>query len=53
MGDLAVTASASDPSVREVELSLASMPVGEYLIELVVAGPGAPVTEILGFRVTS
>ncbi len=53
MGNLAVNPSASDASVKEIDLSLAPMPPGEYLVEIVVAGPGDPITSVLGFRVSS
>ncbi len=53
MGDLVVSPSASDASVKEIELTLSSMPPGEYLVEIVVAGPGEPVKDVLGFRVAS
>jgi hypothetical protein len=35
-----------------VELALATLAAGEYLIELTVAGSAAPATELVGFRIT-
>lgn len=53
MTDLVVTSAASDANVKEIDLVLTPVPPGEYLIEIVVAGPGEPVTEVIGFRLTS
>lgn len=53
VGDLPVTVSATSPDVREIDLALAPMAPGEYLIEITVAGSGDPVSNVIGFRVTS
>jgi hypothetical protein len=51
MNDLQVTAAASSDAVSEIELPLASLSAGEYLVEITVAGESAA-QEIIGFRVT-
>ena len=43
---------AATQSARDVDLTLSSLPPGEYLVELSVAGPTEPVRELVGFRVT-
>jgi hypothetical protein len=53
MGDLTVSNSAGRPDSKDVELSLASMPPGEYAVEITATGEGSPVKELVGFRVTS
>ena len=53
MGDLTVSIPAGHPDSKDVELSLASMPPGEYAVEITATGEGSPVTELVGFRVTS
>jgi VWFA-related protein len=54
MSELPVAAATGGGAqAKEIELSLASMPPGEYLVEITVAGPGEPVKEVLGFRLTS
>jgi hypothetical protein len=53
IGDLVVTASTASPDSREIELSLAPMATGDYLIEITAAGAGDPVKQVLGFRLTS
>lgn len=52
MGDVPVSVSSLDPAIREIELSLAPMSTGDYLLEIVAASGGQPVTAVLGFRVT-
>jgi hypothetical protein len=53
MADLPVTpASNGDQSARDVDLTLAALPPGEYLVELTASGSAAPVKQIVGFRVT-
>jgi hypothetical protein len=52
-GDLTVANSAGHPESKDVELSLASMPPGEYVVEITATGQGEPVKELVGFRVTS
>src|SRR5262245_5299962 len=53
MGDLTVANAAGHPDSKDVELSLASMPPGEYVVEITATGQGEPVKELVGFRVTS
>jgi VWFA-related protein len=53
MNDLTVANAAGHPNSKDVELSLASMPPGEYVVEITATGEGEPVKELLGFRVTS
>jgi hypothetical protein len=52
-GDLTVANSAGHPESKDVELALASMPPGEYVVEITATGQGEPVKELVGFRVTS
>jgi hypothetical protein len=51
MNDLQVTAAASSDAASEIELPLASLSAGEYLVEIKVAGE-SEAQEIIGFRVT-
>ncbi len=51
MSPLAVSAPADGPFSMEVPL--AALPVGEYLVELTAAGEGGEVKELAGFRITS
>ena len=53
IGALPVVTSASGPDLREIDLSLAPLAPGEYLIEISASGAGEPVKAIVGFRVTS
>jgi VWFA-related protein len=53
MNNLPVQPSAADPSMMEIELSLAPIPPGEYLLEIGVTGAGEPVKDVLGFRVAN
>lgn len=53
MGDLTVGNAAGRPDSKDIELSLASMPPGEYVVEITATGQGEPVKELVGFRVTS
>jgi VWFA-related protein len=53
MGDLTVGNATGHPDSKDIELSLASMPPGEYVVEITAAGQGEPVKELVGFRVTS
>ena len=41
------------PNSKDVELSLAAMPPGEYVVEITATGEGEPVKELVGFRLTS
>jgi hypothetical protein len=52
MTDLAVTPSAQGGAVLEIELPLAPIAAGEYLLELTTTGEGGEIKELLGFRVT-
>ena len=38
---------------RDVDLTLSSLPPGEYLVEVTASGPTAPAQELIGFRITS
>jgi VWFA-related protein len=53
MGDLTVASATGHPDSKDIELSLASMPPGEYVVEISATGQGEPVKELLGFRLTS
>jgi len=53
MGDLTVASSAARPDCKDIELSLAPMPPGEYVVEITATGDGEPVKTLVGFRVTS
>jgi hypothetical protein len=53
IADLPVTPSAAvSDGGHDIDLALASLAPGEYLVELTVAGGGDPVKELVGFRVT-
>jgi hypothetical protein len=51
MTDLQVTAAASSDAPSEIEVPLASLSAGEYLLEITAAGESAA-QELVGFRVT-
>jgi len=51
MSDLPVAASGSSDAVA-IDLPLASLAVGEYLVEVKAAGDGADTSALVGFRVT-
>jgi VWFA-related protein len=52
IADLPIAPSAAGgDGARDVDLALASLPPGEYLVE-VSAGGGSPVKELIGFRIT-
>jgi hypothetical protein len=53
IGDLPVTTSSANADMREVELSLAPLPPGEYLVEILAASGAEPVKAVVGFRITS
>ena len=53
MGDLTVSPSAGRPDSKDIELSLAPMPPGEYVVEITATGEGEPVKELVGFRLTA
>ncbi|HUR34478.1 MAG TPA: VWA domain-containing protein [Vicinamibacterales bacterium] len=51
IADLPVAAASAD-GARDIDLALASLPVGEYLVEVTATGAGVPVKELIGFRIT-
>jgi VWFA-related protein len=51
MNDLQVTAAASSDAPLEIEVALASLPAGEYLVEITAAGESGT-QQLIGFRVT-
>jgi VWFA-related protein len=51
IADLAVTRSAA-ADASEIDLSLASYPAGEYLVEITASGQGGEAKELVGFRIT-
>jgi len=53
MGELTVANPAGRADAKDVELTLASMPPGEYVVEITATGQGDPVKELVGFRLTS
>jgi VWFA-related protein len=48
-----VPASSGNENARDVDLTLSSLPPGEYVVEVTASGPTAPVKELVGFRITS
>lgn len=53
IAELPVVASTVRPdSAREIDLALNSLPQGEYVVEVSIAGPGEPTKELIGFRIT-
>jgi hypothetical protein len=38
--------------VQQIELSLANLPPGEYILEIKTVGGSAGVTQLVGFRIT-
>jgi hypothetical protein len=46
-------APSTKPDVQEFDLPLASLPPGEYLVEITAAGAGGDAKELIGFRVVS
>jgi VWFA-related protein len=52
MSELTISTPANASDARDVELSLASLPPGEYVVEITAIGEGEPVKELVGFRVT-
>jgi len=52
MLDLAVAASTSPSGEAQIELPLAGLAPGEYLVEVKAAGEGGDAKELVGFRVT-
>jgi hypothetical protein len=53
MGELTVANPAGRADAKDVELTLASMPPGEYVVEITATGQGDAVKELVGFRLTS
>jgi len=53
MADLSVApAAGGGDSARDVDLALASLPPGEYLVEITAGSGGSPSKELIGFRIT-
>jgi hypothetical protein len=52
MNDLTVSAPAAPGAAQDIDLALAPLAPGEYLIEITAAGAGEPAKELVGFRVT-
>ncbi|HEY7186508.1 MAG TPA: hypothetical protein VH436_08170, partial [Vicinamibacterales bacterium] len=52
MADVPIAVGAAG-STHQIDLSLASVPTGEYLIEITVKGGGSEVKELVPLRVTS
>ncbi len=53
MADLPVSAPMNGTDgPRDIDLALASLPPGEYLLEVTATGASAPVKELVGFRIT-
>jgi hypothetical protein len=40
------------PGTQQIELPLANLPPGEYILEIKTAGDGTEVKQLVGFRVT-
>jgi hypothetical protein len=45
-------APAAAPNQMQIELPLASLPPGEYVVEIKATGDGGEAKELVGFRVT-
>jgi hypothetical protein len=52
ISQLPVAAATSAPSRSEIELALAPIPAGEYVIEISAKGETGEVQELIAFRVT-
>jgi len=52
MADLTVSPQPSPSGSRDIDLSLSSLPPGEYVVEITATGDGGPAKELVGFRVT-
>jgi VWFA-related protein len=52
MSDVPVAAAASPGGPFEIEVPLANLAAGEYILEVAAAGEGAGVQELIGFRVS-
>jgi hypothetical protein len=46
-----IPAASTTPGVQQIELGLASLAPGEYVLEIKAAGNGADVKQLVGFRV--
>ena len=54
VADLPLTAGAGgNDNSHDIDLTLSSLPAGEYLVEVTATGPAAPAKELVGFRITS
>jgi hypothetical protein len=53
MLDLPVAAPASPSGGPQIELPLAGIAPGEYLVEIKATGEGGDAKELIGFRVTA
>ncbi len=53
MRELAIQQGAAEAAPNEIDLSLAALAAGEYLIELTAKSPAGEVKDLLEFRVTS
>ena len=42
----------SVPGIQQIDLPLANLPPGEYILEIKTAGDGAEIKQLVGFRVT-
>jgi hypothetical protein len=51
MSDLVVSAVAGAGGANDIDLSLASLPPGEYVVEITASGEGEPAKELVGFRI--
>jgi VWFA-related protein len=47
-----VPAASAGESARDIDVALASLPAGEYVVEVTASGTGEPVKELVGFRIT-
>jgi len=52
MRDLAVAPAADGEAEHAIDLSLASLATGDYIIEVEAKGPAGDVKDRVGFRVT-
>jgi hypothetical protein len=52
MSDLQIGAASAGDNAQQVELPLASLPVGEYVVEIKASGEGGDAQQLVGFRVT-
>jgi hypothetical protein len=52
MNEVPVTPAAAPSAVATIELALAALAPGEYMIEISVTGSGGDAKELVGFRIT-